>query len=157
MKRILRIMVVGLLLIASPCTMALAQNPRFGKYANAEGVDYVCITHTMLELMGNRKMNVNGMQLNIILNDISTILVINSDKEEYCRQMKEDFEMLKADNAYEPLLTTRTDGKTASSLYKGKGKEHEFVLLNTATQGEATFVVLTGSFNASTIKMLLSE
>lgn len=158
MKRKLHILltacVLNLCCLTAP---ASAQNKMFEKYSDMENVEYICITRSMIKLMGQKKnVNINGVKVNGFSDAIKVILIINSGDETARKQMKADFEKLKADSHYELLMVAKDNTSRVTTLYNSKDETQELVMY-ISEEDEQTFVILTGKMTEDMINKLLAS
>ncbi|MCR5394968.1 MAG: DUF4252 domain-containing protein [Bacteroidales bacterium] len=145
-----------------PCT-TWAQNKVFEKYSEMENgnVEYICITRSMLKLMGagssiSKKISVNGVNITGLSDAIKVLIIINSGDKKVCQQMAKDFKTLKADPNYELLMMVRDDFDKVSTLFNNTGKDKELVMYIDDSIDQ-TFIVLTGQLDEEMVNKLLSK
>lgn len=155
MKRIFSIIAICLLSLTSwMAAEADAQNKLFSKYNEIDNVDYICITKSMLKLLGNSSATVNGVHIEGITNAIDVILIINSRNEEVKEMMKKDYKALSSNPDYEVLMQAKSDGERITTLLNATKTEKE-VVMHIDEKDELTFIVLTGKFTDEQLKKLL--
>jgi transcriptional regulator with PAS, ATPase and Fis domain len=138
-------------------TPTFAQNKMFEKYSDMENVEYICITRSMIKLMGQKKnVNINGVKVNGFSDAIKVILIINSDDETARKQMKADFEKLKADSHYELLMVAKDNTSRVTTLYNSEDEIKELVMY-ISEEDEQTFVIMTGKMTEDMINKLLAS
>lgn len=155
MKRIFLIIAICLLSLTSWMAVeADAQNKLFSKYSEMDNVEYICITKSMLKLLGNGSTTINGVHVEGFTNAINTILIVNSDEEEVKELMKNDYKTLSNDPNYEVLMHAKSDGERVTTLLNATKSEKE-VVMYVDEKDEQTFIVLTGQFTDEQLKKLL--
>lgn len=155
MKRIFLIIAISLLSLTSWMAVeADAQNKVFSKYSEMDNVDYICITKSMLKLLGNSSATINGVHIEGITNAINVILIINSGDDEVSEMMKKDYKILSSDPNYEVLMCAKSDGERVTTLLNVTKTEKE-VVMYIDEKDELTFIVLTGTFTDEQLKKLL--
>ena len=155
MKRIFLIIAISLLSLTSWMVVeADAQNKVFSKYSEMDNVDYICITKSMLKLLGNSSATINGVHIEGITNAINVILIINSGDDEVSEMMKKDYKILSSDPNYEVLMYAKSDGERVTTLLNTTKSEKE-VVMYIDEKDELTFIVLTGTFTDEQLKKLL--
>lgn len=155
MKRIFSIIAISLLSLTSWMAVeADAQNKLFSKYNEIDNVDYICITKSMLKLLGNSSATVNGVHIEGITNAIDVILIINSRNEEVKEMMKKDYKVLSLNPDYEVLMQAKSDGERVTTLLNATKAEKE-VVMHIDEKDELTFIVMTGRFTDEQLKKLL--
>ena len=155
MKRIFLIIAISLLSLSSWMAVeADAQNKVFSKYSEMDNVDYICITKSMLKLLGNSSATINGVHIEGITNAINVILIINSGDDEVSEMMKKDYKILSSDPNYEVLMCAKSDGERVTTLLNVTKTEKE-VVMYIDEKDELTFIVLTGTFTDEQLKKLL--
>ncbi len=155
MKRIFLIIAISLLSLTSWMAVeADAQNKVFSKYSEMDNVDYICITKSMLKLLGNSSATINGVHIEGITNAINVILIINSGDDEVSEMMKKDYKILSSDPNFEVLMCAKSDGERVTTLLNATKTEKE-VVMYIDEKDELTFIVLTGTFTDEQLKKLL--
>jgi len=156
-KRIYTFLAIVMLALTSWVPGAMAQNKVFEKYSDMENVEYICITQSMLSLLGgdNNSATINGVHIEGITKDIKIILIISSEEENPKKQMKKDFQTLKASNEYDILMDIREGKERITTLCNSKNAEKEIIMNISDSDGSQTFIVLTGTFTDTQIKKLL--
>lgn len=155
MKRIFLIIAISLLSLSSWMAVeADAQNKVFSKYSEMDNVDYICITKSMLKLLGNSSATINGVHIEGITNAINVILIINSGDDEVSEMMKKDYKILSSNPNYEVLMHAKSDGERVTTLLNATKSEKE-VVMYIDEKDELTFIVLTGTFTDEQLKKLL--
>ncbi|MDO4496787.1 MAG: DUF4252 domain-containing protein [Bacteroidales bacterium] len=137
------------------CLGIKAQNPVFGKYADMEDLEYVCISSAMLRNLGKSSATINGIQINGITNALKNVLIINS-KEASCRaQMKADFLSLRNNPDYELMMEMRDGSDHITTLAAVGEKVSELVMFIQEGNHESSFVVLNGNFSEEQLNKLI--
>lgn len=156
-KKIYTFLAIVMLALTSWVPGAMAQNKVFEKYSDMEDVEYICITQSMLSLLGGDKNSatINGVHIEGITKDIKIILIISSEEENPKKQMKKDFQTLKASNEYDILMDIREGKERITTLCNSKNAEKEIIMNISDSDGSQTFIVLTGTFTDTQIKKLL--
>lgn len=135
---------------------ATAQNKLFSKYADLDNVEYICITKSMLKLMGNSSANINGVQIDGITDALNIIIIVNTENKNVISQMSTDFAKLKDDANYEVLMDMRDDRERVTTLINNQSTIKEIVMYITEGQNESTFIVLTGKFTNEQLNKLIN-
>lgn len=137
---------------------AVAQNRIFEKYSDMEDVEYICITRSMLKMlsMGNGSLNVNGVNVKGLTDAIKVLVIVNSDNKDVCKQMKSDFQALKADSNYEMLMLIKDDKSVVTTLYNDSKTDKELVMYINEDDSQ-TFIIITGKLNEDIVNKLISK
>lgn len=149
-------MLMALVLTAILSASATAQNKLFSKYGDIDNVEYICITKSMLKLMGNSSANINGVQIDGITDALNIIIIVNTENKNVLQQMSVDFQTLKDDSNYEILMDMRDDDERVTTLINSQSTTKEIVMYITEGKNEATFIVLTGKFTDDQLNKLIN-
>lgn len=156
-KRLSILLCLFALTLAAWCpATAIAQNKIFEKYGEMEHVKYVCITQSMLGLLGKSSATINGVRIEGITDAIHVIVIASASHEQVRQQMKADFQTLKGNPTYKTLMEARNDGERVSTLINDTDSIREIVMYIVSPNGEQTFIVLTGTFTDDQLQKLLS-
>lgn len=134
---------------------AMAQNQAFEKYSEMDNVEYICITQSMLSLMGNNSATINGVHIEGITDQIKVILIISTNDETAKSHMLKDFQSIKRSNDYNILMDSRQGKERVTTLCLSKNEVKEIIMSIAGGDGSQTFIVLTGTFTDQQIKKLL--
>lgn len=159
MKRFFSILAVCILTLTSwLATDANAQNKMFSKYKDMDDVEYICITKSMLRLLGTGSATINGVHIDGITKAINVVLIINSESDKAGAMMKNDFAALSADPNYEMLMEIKGDGERISTLLNASNPVKEVVMFvdGKDANDEQVFIVLTGKFTDDQLAKLLN-
>lgn len=133
-----------------------AQNKMFAKYKNMDDVEYICITKTMLRLMGGGSVNINGVHIDGITKALNMVVIVNSDNQKVMQVMKDDFAKLSKDEAYETLMEIKNDDERVTMLLNASNQVKE-VVMYVDGDDEQVFIVLTGKFTDEQLAKLLAR
>lgn len=155
MKRLFLIITICVLSLTSWMSVtADAQNKIFSKYADMDNVEYICITKSMLKLLGNSSATINGVHIDGITNAINVVLIITSRDESAKATMKADYKTLSADRNYEMLMQVKDNGERVTTLLNTANVMKEVVMYIDGPD-EQIFIVMTGKFTDEQLAKLL--
>lgn len=157
MKKIYVMLVIMVLSIGAMIP-ASAQNKIFEKYSDMDDVEYICITKSMLKLMslGGSSVNINGVNVKGVTDAIKILLIINSEEQPVCQQMKTDFKALKGDSNYELLMMIKNNKEKVYTLFNDRSKEKELVMY-IDNEDSQTFIVMTGALTKEIVNGLMNN
>ncbi len=157
MKKIYVMLVIMVLSIGAMIP-AGAQNKIFEKYSDMDDVEYICITKSMLKLMslGGSSVNINGVNVKGVTDAIKILLIINSEEQPVCQQMKTDFKALKGDSNYELLMMIKNNKEKVYTLFNDRSKEKELVMY-IDNEDSQTFIVMTGALTKEIVNSLMNN
>lgn len=157
-KRLYTLLTLVILTISGFLTTSVnAQNRIFEKYDDMKDVEYICITRSMLKLIGEGSLNINGVNVKGLSDAVKILIIINSDNKSVCQQMKEDFKTLKADEKYEMLMQAKDDGERVCVLFNDSSKDNKEMVMYIEEDDEQTFIILTGKLNEDLVNALLTK
>lgn len=157
-KRLYTLLTLVILTISGFLTTSVnAQNRIFEKYDDMKDVEYICITRSMLKLIGEGSLNINGVNVKGLSDAVKILVIINSDNKSVCQQMKEDFKTLKADEKYEMLMQAKDDGERVCVLFNDSSKDNKEMVMYIEEDDEQTFIILTGKLNEDLVNALLTK
>lgn len=157
MKKIFALLVIMVLSIGTMIP-ASAQNKIFEKYSDMDDVEYICITKSMLKLMslGGSSVNINGVNVKGVTDAIKILLIINSEEQPVCQQMKTDFKTIKSDSNYELLMMIKNNKEKVYTLFNDCSKEKELVMY-IDNEDSQTFIVMTGALTKEIVNSLMNN
>jgi len=157
MKKIYTLLVMVLFSIGLFTTQASAQNKIFEKYSDMEDVEYICITKSMLKLMAlGGDVNINGVNIKGVSNAVKILLIVNSENEKACKQMKEDFETINSNEDYEMLMMVKNNREKVYTLFNEHSKDKELIMY-IDDQDSQTFIIMTGALTKELVNSLMNN
>lgn len=139
------------------CSRADAQNKVFEKYSDMNDVEYICITKSMLRLLGNSSTTINGVRIDGINDAINVIVIVNSDNPNTHKLMAADFKTLRESADYQLLMEVRDGKERVTTLLNDKKEVKEVVMYIVDGTEEQVFIVLTGRFTSDQLNKLLGS
>lgn len=157
MKRFLTIIALCILTLTSWfATEANAQNKIFSKYKKMDNVEYICITKSMLRLLGGGgSATINGVHIDGLTKALEVVVIVNSENDKVMETMKQDFATLSADSNYETLMEIKNDGEYVTTLLNSSNPVKE-VVMYVDGDDEQVFIILTGKFTDQQLSKLLN-
>ncbi len=156
MKKIYTLLVMLALTIGAMLP-ASAQNKIFEKYSDMNDVEYICITKSMLKLMSlGGEVNINGVNVKGVTDAIKILVIVNSDNEQVCQQMKSDFNKIKSDSNYEMLMMVKNNEEKIYTFFNEHTKDKELIMYIGGSDSQ-TFIVMTGALTKEIVNKLINE
>lgn len=156
MKKIYTLLVMLVLTIGAMLP-ASAQNIIFEKYSDMNDVEYICITKSMLKLMSlGGEVNINGVNVKGVTDAIKILVIVNSDNEQVCQQMKSDFNKIKSDSNYEMLMMVKNNEEKIYTFFNEHTKDKELIMYIGGSDSQ-TFIVMTGALTKEIVNKLINE
>lgn len=156
MKKIYTLLVMLALTIGAMLP-ASAQNIIFEKYSDMNDVEYICITKSMLKLMSlGGEVNINGVNVKGVTDAIKILVIVNSDNEQVCQQMKSDFNKIKSDSNYEMLMMVKNNEEKIYTFFNEHTKDKELIMYIGGSDSQ-TFIVMTGALTKEIVNKLINE
>jgi len=157
MKRIYTLLVMVLFTFGLFTTQATAQNRIFEKYSDMDDVEYICITKSMLKLMSlGGDVNINGVNVKGVTDAIKILLIVNSENQEVCKQMKKDFNTISTNDDYEMLMMVKNNKEKVYTLFNDHEKNKELVMYIDDADSQ-TFIIMTGALTKEIINSIMNN
>lgn len=146
-------LIFTLLLALLSTVGAMAQSKIYDKVRNDSDFETVYVGKAMLQMAKGTSMNINGMDLNSMMDRLESIAVINTDKSAGCKKLKELVaKELTPKKGYDIMMETKEDDESTVIYNRAINKEtNEYVLVSIESD-EVSVIIITGSITPSELK-----
>jgi hypothetical protein len=134
------------------------------KYSDMKGVTTIYISKTMLKMFSSVNMDTRDVNISSVISKLTSINLITSEKSSVVEMMENDFQLIKKDKSYEPLMIVKEDDSNVIIYSKNKTKDiiDEVLILiidnpKSSDNKSATFISLTGNLTAEDLEKLSNK
>ncbi len=132
---------------------AMAQSKIYDEVRNNSDFETVYVGKAMLQMAKGASMNVNGMDLNSMIDRLESVAVITTDKRAGRKKLKELVaKELTKKNGYDIMMETKDDGESTVIYNRAINKETNEYVLVTIESDEVNVIIITGSITPAELK-----
>ena len=158
MKRLFTTTLIVIVMLLTG-TSAKAQIKAFEKFRNTQGVTYVYISSTMLNMAGksiNTKLENHDIKLGHIIDKISAIQIISSENKSKIKEIKKNTDEIITNDSYQ-LLMDMSDDDDKVMIYNKTDKQNSVLIMTNEEKDDYQLIVFSGNFTMDDIQKITTQ